>query len=153
MAQIWRQCVSEHHAKIRSELSAHTAENGFRKDAGCAKNKISVRFRRKVTLLVNKLFLHSQLLTVWGDNSFLIFAWCATHLNVIFAPCYPWCTNLCVSDTVSLNLAWTGLQERFGWWNCCSLCWNMVMRVEIVQVACGSAKHKVSSKNLPAILL
>ena len=64
MAQERRQSVSKHHAKIRSDLSVHTTANGFRKGVGCAKTQISVRFRRKVTLLVNTLFLQVQLLTI-----------------------------------------------------------------------------------------
>ena len=68
IVQIRRLSVSKQYAKIRFELPVHTAVNGFRKDVECGETQISVRFRRKITLLVNKLTLHAQLLTTRGDN-------------------------------------------------------------------------------------
>ena len=75
-----RQRFWKHPAKVRSELSVHTAANGFRKNIECVETQISVRFRRKINLLVNKLTLHAQLLTARGDNLFLIFACCLHNL-------------------------------------------------------------------------
>ena len=80
IVEIRRLSMSKQYAKIRIELSVHTAANGLRKDVECGETQISVRFRRKITLLVNKLTLHAQLLTARGDNSFLIFACCFHNL-------------------------------------------------------------------------
>ena len=80
IVQIRRLSASKQYAKIRIELSVHTAANGFRKDVECGETQISVRFMWKITLLVNKLTLHAQPLTARGDNSFLIFACCFHNL-------------------------------------------------------------------------
>ena len=63
IVEIRRLSMSKQYAKIRNELSVHTAANGLRKDVECGETQISVRFRRKITLLVNTVFLHVQLLT------------------------------------------------------------------------------------------
>ena len=80
IVQVRRLSVSNQYAKIIIELSVLTAANGFRKDVECGEAQISVRFRRKITLLANKLTLHAQRLTTRGDNSFLIFACCFHNL-------------------------------------------------------------------------
>ena len=110
IVQIRRLSVSKQYAKIRIELSVHTAANGFRKDVECEETQISVRFRRKITLLVNKLTLHAQLLTARGDNSFLIFACCFHNrwhlLCAVLSFWGWWCTRVCIADTLLLVLAW-----------------------------------------------
>ena len=121
MAQIRRSCVSKQHAKMRSDLSVDIIANGFRKDVGCAKTQISVRLRRKITLLVNTLFLHVQLLPIRWDSSFRTFV--GTMGAVERTSVYRW-----------YIFVDSGLEERFGWANCCSLWW----RLENVLVACAS---------------
>ena len=149
MAQIRRQSVSKQHAKIRGDLSVHTTANGFRKDVGCAKTRISVRFRRKIALLVNTLFLHAQLFSKRWDISFLTFA-CYLHTR--------WHLLCIVGGVVHkivhrwFIIADSGLKERFGRVNCCSLWWRLVTEAEKVWVACESVSYTVSSKNLPSIL-
>ena len=125
IVQIRRLSVSKQYAKIRIELSVHTAANGFRKDVKCGETQISVRFRGKITLLVNKLTFG-----VFGAR----WGW--------------WCTRACLADTFLLVLAW----ESGSRGNCCSLWWKLIRKVENFQMACGSGTYKVLAKNLSSVL-
>ena len=84
MEQMRLQSASkQHNARIRSELSVHTTAIGFRKEVGCTKTHIPVRFKRKITLPVKTLSLHvpSQYFPIRVKSILVSIKFCVMHFH------------------------------------------------------------------------